>query len=153
MKGRFPQNPPALNSEATYAAYGRPEDEAAPISPVQVQRMVRFLKRYWWVPVVTLALSISAAISYMIWAPPTYVSKASMWETEKLRLPDGAAFTGDLQNYLGTQMELLRSDKMRQMAHARLQASNTNGVPLEKDGKAPRLKLSIAQAPKSTVLL
>jgi signal transduction histidine kinase len=31
-----------------------------------------------------------------------------VWETEKLRLPEGAAFTGDASTYYGTQVELLR---------------------------------------------
>ena len=46
-----------------------------------------------------------------------------MWETEKLRLPEGGVFAGDMQNYLGTQVELLRSDELAHQALKRLLAS------------------------------
>src|ERR1043166_6362941 len=148
----LPQNSSASPPGAGYSAY-QSDDYAAPVSPVRVQRMLRFIRKFWWVPALTLAVALTAAISYIACAPPTFISKASMWETEKLRLPEGAAFTADLQNYLGTQIELLRSDKIRQLAMARLLASTTNAFVLGKDGKPPELRLGVAQAPKSTVLV
>jgi hypothetical protein len=39
-----------------------------------------------------------------------------MWDTEKLRLPDGNLFSEDAQNFLGTQTELLQSITLRQEA-------------------------------------
>src|SRR5262249_11892620 len=125
--------------------------DAGSVSPIKVQRFLTFLKKYWWVPVLTLTLSLGAAIMYIACAPPTYVSTARMWETEKLRLPEGAAFTGDLQNYYGTQIELLRSVKLSQLAIARLQAARTNNIPLGDDNKPLAVKLQVAQMPKSTV--
>src|SRR2546421_685111 len=97
-------------------------------SSFRIQRMLMFLRRFWWVPVVTLSLSLMAAVAYLIWAPPTFVSTARMWETEKLRLPDGAIFSEDPQNYLGTQTELVRSEKLRQLALARLRVAGTNNI-------------------------
>jgi capsular exopolysaccharide synthesis family protein len=105
------------------------------------------------VPVLTLTLALGAAIVYFLLAPPTFVSSAAMWETEKMRLPEGALFTEDPQNYLGTQTELLRSGMMRQLTLARLQAAGTNAVPLGKDGKPLGVKLKVTQAPKSSVFV
>jgi len=68
------------------------------------------------------------AILGFLLSTPTYVSSAKMWETEKLRLPEGALFTEDPQNYLGTQSELIRSGRMRQLTLARLQATGSNAV-------------------------
>lgn len=104
-------------------------------------------------PVLTLTLALGAAIVYFLLAPPTFVSSAAMWETEKMRLPEGALFTEDPQNYLGTQTELLRSGMMRQLTLARLQAAGTNAVPLGKDGKPLGVKLKVTQAPKSSVFV
>src|SRR5713101_5934813 len=115
--------------------------EPGSVSPLKIQRFFIFLKKYWWVPVLTMTLSLGAAITFIAYAPPTYVSTARMWETEKLRLPEGAAFTGDAQNYYGTQIELLRSVKMRQLAVARLQAARTNAIPLGDDNKPIKVKL------------
>jgi capsular exopolysaccharide synthesis family protein len=105
------------------------------------------------VPVLTLTLALGAAIVYFLLAPPTFVSSAAMWETEKMRLPEGALFTEDPQNYLGTQTELLRSGRMRQLTLARLQAAGTNTVPLGKDGKPLGVKLKVTQAPRSSVFV
>jgi capsular exopolysaccharide synthesis family protein len=99
----------------------------------------------------TLVLSLGVVLLYLAFAPPTYVSVARVWETEKLQVPGGAAFTGDLANYYGTQIELLRSSTMRQLALTRLQSSRTNTIPLGDDNKPLNVKLQVAQTPKSTV--
>ena len=119
----------------------------------RADRFYIFLRRYWWVPLITLALSLGGAVSYIILAPPTFVSTARMWETEKMRLPEGEGFTQDLQNYLGTQIELLRSDKLGQMALGRLRGQRTNNIPLNKRGKPLKVRLRVIQAPKTAVLV
>jgi capsular exopolysaccharide synthesis family protein len=62
-------------------------------------------------------------------------------------------FSEDPQNYLGTQTELIRSGRMRQLTLARLQAVMTNGVPRGKDGKPLAVELAVKQAPKSSVFV
>ena len=139
--------------ELGYELIDTPEDYSAPASPFRIQKFIAFLRKYWWVPVLTLTLALGAATGYFLLAPPTFVSSAAMWETEKMRLPEGALFTEDPQNYLGTQTELLRSGRMRQLTLARLQAAGTNTVPLGKDGKPLGVKLKVTQAPKSSVFV
>src|SRR5664280_2591409 len=129
------------------------EESPVPASPFRIQKVIPFLRKYWWVPVLTLTLALGAAIVWFLLAPPTFVSSAAMWETEKMRLPEGALFTEDPQNYLGTQTELLRSGRMRQLTLTRLQAVGTNTVPLGKDGKPLDVKLKVTQAPKSSVFV
>lgn len=139
--------------EPGYELIGAPEDYSAPASPFRIQKFIAFLRKYWWVPVLTLTLALGAALGFFLLAPPTFVSSAAMWETEKMRLPEGALFTEDPQNYLGTQTELLRSGRMRQLTLARLQAAGTNAVPRDKDGKPLGVKLKVTQAPKSSVFV
>src|SRR6266516_2824697 len=134
-----------------YPIYEANEGESDSVSPIQIRKFLGVLRRHWWVPVLATAVTAGVAIGYISWSPPTYVSVARLWETEKLRLPEGAAFTGDAQNYYGTQIELLRSMKMQQLALARLQAARTNTIPLGEDNKPLKVKLPVAQMPKSTV--
>ncbi len=130
-----------------------PMEEAPPShSPIRGRRLLTFLLKYWWVPTLTLLLGAGAAVEYMRLAPPTFVSSASMWETEKLRLPEGGLFAGEMQNYLGTQIELLRSGELAQMAMQRLLASGSNTVPTDKDGRMIHAKVSVTEVPKSTIL-
>ncbi len=132
---------------------GPPDDYSAPPPPFRIRKFLAFLRKYWWVPALTLTLSLGAAAAYFLLAPPTFVSQAAMWETEKMNLSEGASFTEDQQNYLGTQTELLRSGRMRQLTLARLQAAGTNAVPLDKDGKPLGVKLTVTPAPKSSIFV
>ena len=120
-------------------------------SPIHIGRIFVFLRKLWWVPFLTLVLSLGAAVAFVLWSPPTFVSKARMWETVKLRLPEATAFSEDLQNYVGTQMELLRSGRLHQLAIARLQVSSTNAIPHGSDGQPLEVKINVSQAPKSSI--
>jgi capsular exopolysaccharide synthesis family protein len=129
------------------------EDYAAQNSPASGRRISFFLKKLWWVPLLTLALAVGAAGAYIYyWAPPHFVSVASMWETEKLHLADGASFTDNFQDYFGTQMELLRNG-LEQRVIARMQGANIHAIPLGKDGRPIKAEVTVKQAPKSTVLM
>jgi uncharacterized protein involved in exopolysaccharide biosynthesis len=103
------------------------------------------------VPILTLFVGVAAALVFG--GPPTYVSKAALWETEKFHLPEGASFTGDMANHLGTQIGLLNSSRLSQMTLERLKASSTNAIPMDKDGKILKVKLKVTEAPKSSILL
>lgn len=134
-----------------YPGYGPGDGDADSISPLKIQRFFRFLRTYWWVPVLTTLLLVGGALSYNFSRPPTYSSVARMWETEKLSLPQSGGFMGDAATYYGTQVELLRSPTMQALALRRLQASGTNAIPVGDDGKSLKVKLHITQAPKSSV--
>lgn len=135
-----------------YPVYLAGDGDAESVSPLKVQRFFRFLRAYWWAPILTTVCLVAVVLFYICWSPPTYTSVSRVWETEKLRLPEGAAFTGDASTYYGTQIELLRSVRMQEMALARLQASRTNYIPLGDDARPLNVKLQITQAPKSSVV-
>jgi polysaccharide biosynthesis transport protein len=120
-------------------------------APRRPLRFFIFLRRYWWVPVLTMLLGLAGAATYVRWAPPVFVSSTAMYETEKLHLQAGALTTDERDNYLGTQIELLKSDRLRQGAMARLQASGTNAIPLGEDGLPLDVLLSFKKAPKAAI--
>lgn len=143
--------PAPASPEPGYDLISGPGESSAPASIFLVRKLLVALRKFWWVPVLTLILSLAAAIGYVLWAPPTYVTQASLWETDKLRLPGGELFSEDEQNAAGNQSELIKSGKMRDLTMARLQTMMTNGVPQGKDGKPLEVELTIKQAPKSSV--
>ena len=131
---------------------GPMEGDGAPGAPSGIRRIVFFLRKFWWVPLLTLVLGLGAAAGYIrYWAQPDFVSSASMWQPEKLRLPEGASFSDEVQDYMGTQMALLRSEGMAQRVVARLRTANSNSVPLGKDGKPIEITITDKQVPKSTI--
>ena len=89
------------------------------------------------------AAASSLAVTALIFAfaPPAYVSYGNLWETEKLKLPDGAFFAdgqkdvSDRANYLGTQAELLRSKTLGNLTLNRMEAVAKNNDDLYNDVK------------------
>jgi polysaccharide biosynthesis transport protein len=145
-------NPIIKPSDAGYPMSGPMEEYASASSPTGLRRIVFFLRKFWWVPLLTLILALAAALAYIrYWAPPSFVSKASMWVAEQIHLPEGAAFSEDIQSSIGNQIELLRSAGMEKRVVARMQAANTNSVPSDEDGKPIKIEVTVKQAPKSTI--
>src|SRR5271166_3355728 len=106
-----------------------------PASVFRPQKLLLALRRHWWVPALGLVVGCIGSAAWFFLAPPTFVCKAALWETEKLKLPEGAAFSEDQQNYMGTQVELLRSEKMKDAALDRLRSTGTNTIPLGRKGE------------------
>lgn len=115
------------------------------------KKFLLYLRKFWWMPIVTAALGVGTAITIFFHTPPIFVSTGSLWETEKLHLPDGAAFTDDRDNYLGTQDELLRSKMLRELTLNRMRALNTNEIILDKDGSPLPVSIEVFSSPKSSV--
>src|SRR5579859_6768102 len=127
---------------------------AARVTPHMLRRFFQFLLRYWWLPLLTLFLGILGEAIYVHCKAPTFVSHASMWETLKLKLPEGAVFSEDVQNFLGTQSELLQSDKLRELALARMMSmTNSMGIPRGRDGRPLPVDIRVAENLKSSVFM
>ena len=152
MNDLVPINVPAAPVPAEdFQLLGPADDYGGHASRLRVKRLLTFLRKLWWVPLITLVLSLGAAAACLWWRPPTFVSVGRMWETVKLNLPEGAMFSEDLQNFLGTQAELLKSARLQQMTLEALSAMGTNTVPKDAEGKPLKVDIKVVQAPKSTV--
>jgi succinoglycan biosynthesis transport protein ExoP len=138
-----------------YQITGPMDDMAVPASSHRIKRFLGFLLKYWWIPLITLVIGVAAEAAYVYWKEPTFVSRASMWETMKLRLPEGPMFSEDVQNFLGTQSELLQSRTLRDQALTRLRAStNTaSSIPVGTDGQPLPVAIRVAGSAKSSVFV
>ncbi len=148
----MPEMPPALRPDLQILS--PMEEEAAPSSPFPVRRLLAFLLKYWWLPALTLVLGLGAAIGFVLSEPPTFTSKARMWETVKLHLPEGSLFAEDMQNFLGTQTELLQSATLRELTLARLRAASNNvALPVGRNRKPLPVTIRVAGGTKSSVFV
>ena len=130
------------------------DDPGATAASLRLRRFLIFLLKFWWVPVLTLVVGLAIEACYVYWKAPSFVSKASMWETVKLRLPEGGVFSEDMQNYAATLSGLLQSETLRQQALATLRAStNSASIVMGKDGEPLRVDISVAGNAKSAVYL
>jgi polysaccharide biosynthesis transport protein len=124
---------------------------AASSPKFRVHKFLLCLRKFWWIPTVTMILGLGVAVFTFFHTPPIFVSSGRLWETEKLRLPDGAAFTDDRDNYLGTQSELLRSPMLRQLVLNRMRAVETNSISVGADGQPLPVQIQVFTSPKSSV--
>lgn len=140
------------NSGSDYQSPGPIDDYPAAGSRLRLRRFLLFLIRFWWVPLITLALGLVAGVAYVHFKTPTFVSRASMWETVKFHLPEGTVFSEDSQNFIGTQSELLQSSTMQEQALQRLLAmTNTITIPTDKAGRAIPPVIRVSGSAKSSV--
>jgi capsular exopolysaccharide synthesis family protein len=113
------------------------ESHAPAPAKFRPQKLLFFLRKFWWIPLVTMVLSFGIAVAKFFRTPPVFVSYGRLVETEKLQLPGGAAFSDDQANaserdtYLGTLSELLRDETMRDLTTNRLATFSTSKYVLE----------------------
>jgi len=96
-----------------------------------------YLKRYWWVVVVTIAAGLAWGWWSNMQKPSAYVSVARMMVNGHISLPEGAVYSEELSNFYGTQMELMRSSEVQKRAAARVETE-------QPDLKAGQVNLSVA---------
>jgi uncharacterized protein involved in exopolysaccharide biosynthesis len=126
-------------------------DKPVTASALHPRKRLVFLRKFWWIPLVTLTLSVSTAVCIIFNEPPVFVSYGKLWETQKLRLPVGADYSEDRDNFLATQDSLLRSDLLRKMTLTRMQALGTNPIPKDFNGNPPWVDIQTITSPHNSV--
>lgn len=125
-----------------------------PAGPSPAERLRRYLillRKHWWIPTIAIFLALGAAAAYVFLKAPVYVSKGRLWVTGRMNLPGNVIFSEDLQNYFGTQISLLESVRLNQLALERLRLSNPSSIPLDPEGKPIPVVVEATQARRSAV--
>jgi capsular exopolysaccharide synthesis family protein len=113
---------------------------------VQVQRFFRFLLRKWWIPVLTVLVALAGEWTYRYVNPPESTVVSRMLVGGKIRIPDGGLFAEEWQNFFGTQVELMESEKIRRRTLDRLDR-------LRQNQNASPIKLEVTQIRKTTIFM
>jgi succinoglycan biosynthesis transport protein ExoP len=83
----------------------------------KLYRYRQLLKKRWWVPLLTLSIGLGIAAWWASTLPPVFLSTARMMVSGKVSIPEGgAAYSEELSNFFGTQIELMRSGEVRRRA-------------------------------------
>src|SRR5258706_15894051 len=70
-----------------------------------------------------------------------------LWMQGKLKLPESSLYAEEMQMFFGTQIELLQSPRLREIAHERIISEKP--IP---NKKRPKVKVKITTWPKTTIL-
>ena len=95
-------------------------DYSESVQTTQLQRYLNFLRRRWWIPILTMVIAAGAGVVYLRLQPPTYQAVGRLWMQGKLKLPESSLYAEEMQMFFGTQIELLQSQRLREIAHERI---------------------------------
>lgn len=111
----------------------------------QVRRFVRELKRLWWIPVLGGVVLFLVAKFVMEDKPPAlFTCVARMWVGGKIKLAESSLYQEEVQNFYGTQMELMQSKTVQRRAHERVRKARPE-LP-----ETP-VKLAVLLSPRAAV--
>lgn len=117
-----------------------------------VGRYLSFLRRKWWIMLLTVLIFGGLAAAYIQWWPVSFVSKAHMWMAGKIRLREGALYDDQGQNFAGTQVELLQTAMIQRRALDRLSDTQHMAIPTNSDGEISLPPLKAVQISKSSIM-
>ena len=108
-------------------------------------RYLKVLRKFWWIPVATVSVSVSIAFWKGIHLIPTYTSSAQMVITGQFQI-EGAARIAEAENYMGTQFALLLSEQVAQRARTKIQLQHPEWIPVP-------VSVDVAQTPRTSFLM
>ena len=112
----------------------------------RLHRYRNLLRRRWWVLLVCTGLALAAMAGYIRVAPVEYVSAGQMIVSMRLNIQQGSLYSEDLNNFLGTQAQLMHGSQVLQRAQARVSSENPGLL-----SKTPMLDVSVL--PRTTIFV
>ena len=107
-------------------------------------RYKKLVFTYWWVVVFVVLLCAGLQFFFLWRARPSFTSTGRMIVNVKLSIPNANLYSEELNNFFGTQEELMLSDSVRNRASLRLQAADP-----QFDAAPVRLKVTVS--PKTSI--
>lgn len=109
----------------------------------------QLLKKFWWIPVLTVALGIFYQSYQAFRMQPTYTSQAKLMHNQfTATITDVAALRERYANWFGNQALILNSEEVRRAAHQRVAAFNPELTPPQRG-----VRIAPSQLPATTAIL
>ncbi len=112
----------------------------------RLYRSKMLLRRYWWILLITVGMGLGLQGYLASKEPPHYISVGRMWVFGKVSLPEGGYYHEEFQNFFGTQIELFKSEILRNRTKARIKLLKPNLKPID-------VNLKVVQSPRAAVFL
>jgi succinoglycan biosynthesis transport protein ExoP len=108
----------------------------------RVGRFLRLALRFWWLPFFTAAAGLAIAAWFIYQQKTVYVSSGRMMVSSRINLQQGAVYSEDLGNFIGTQIELMTSGEVRKRAMHRVAGADPTLQPVRVELKVKLLPLT-----------
>src|SRR5690349_7628346 len=96
----------------------------------RLHRYKSLLLRRWWIPVLTICLGLFVEAFLIYQRPPEYMSTGKMIVAGSMKIPQGAIYSEEMQNFWGTQVQLMQSTEVRHGAEALVRSSHPELQPV-----------------------
>ncbi|MEO6739228.1 MAG: polysaccharide biosynthesis tyrosine autokinase [Chthoniobacteraceae bacterium] len=112
---------------------------------VQGIRYLYLLKKRWWVLLLLLSLGLCIGAWTAMQQPPAWLSSGRLMVSGQMKIGESAAaYSEELVNFFGTQIELMQSAKV-------LQGAETRVLALHPDLPREQVKMTVGQLPKAAI--
>lgn len=102
-----------------------------------------FLRR-WWIPALTICLGLFVEAFLIYQRPPEYMSNGKMILAGSMKIPQGAIYSEETQNFFGTQVQLMQSNEVKHDAEAVVRSLHPELQP------AP-VEILVVQRPRTSI--
>ncbi len=115
-------------------------------------RYKSLLARKWWIPALCVVTGVVSVWSLSWYGPPTFRSVGRMIVSTKLATQETSAYTEEMNNFLGTQANLMQSDAVIRPALARVAKLYPSAASLTRRAEVP-VKLRVTITPKTSIFV
>jgi capsular exopolysaccharide synthesis family protein len=112
----------------------------------KVYRYRALLGKYWWLVLFTTCVGLAVGAWRTAHQKVVYVSTGRMMVSGKINLPEGAAYTEEMNLFIATQRELMQDEAVRQRAENLVRSSFPDVAP------SP-VELAVAPLPGTSIFI
>src|SRR3984893_6027889 len=110
----------------------------------RLHRYKSLLLRRWWIPVLTICLGLFVEAFLIYQRPPEYMSTGKMIVAGSMKIPQGAIYSEEMQNFYGTQVQLMQSAEVKHSAESLVRSSRPELQPVP-------VEVMVVQRPRTSI--
>jgi capsular exopolysaccharide synthesis family protein len=110
----------------------------------RLHRYKGLLQRRWWIPVLTICLGLFIEAWLIYQTPPSFLSSGKMILAGSMKIPQGAIYSEESQNFYGTQVQLMQGAEVKRDSEALVRSSHPElqSVPVD---------ITVVQRPRTSI--
>lgn len=101
------------------------------------------IQKYWWLILTLIVIGLLWKFYLLDKQPAEYLSTGRMMVRARFNLPEGVSYSEELANFFGTQLEIMRSPQIIELARKRVLEEN--------EGISGGAQLTATQVPKTSI--
>jgi polysaccharide biosynthesis transport protein len=110
----------------------------------RLHRYKSLLLRRWWIPVLTICLGLFVEAFLIYQRPPAYMSSGKMIVAGSMKIPQGAIYSEETQNFYGTQVQLMQSNEVKHSAESLVRSAHPELQPVP-------VEILVLQRPRTSI--